>query len=96
MNNEIFERKEILICIGHENTRDELHERLREKLGSERYIGNNLDALHDVLTSISEHTLLIITGLEGAKDALGGYANVLERVFTDSAEQNPRLEVRFE
>ena len=77
-------------------SKQDMHAALRAVLGGENYAGNNLDALHDCLTSICEPTALRIVNWSYAVKGLGGFANVLWRVLFDSSEENPNLTVTIE
>lgn len=76
--------------------RSELHRILAEALSFPDHYGNNLDALHDCLTSLPEETHLILQNWEAAEVGLGRYALGLKRVLEDSQEENPRLKIHFE
>ena len=51
------------------------------------------DALHDVLTELSEETELVVTDFLEMKETLGTYGDILIRVLQDSAEENPLLQI---
>lgn len=55
--------------------------------------GANLDALHDVLTSIGTDVTLKIRNFSAAQNYLGDYATTMRSVFADSARDNPHLKV---
>ena len=76
--------------------RSELHRILAEALSFPDHYGNNLDALHDCLTSLPEETRLILQNWETAEVGLGRYALGLKRVLEDSQEENPLLKIHFE
>lgn len=79
--------KEIVIdCAGMESPR-QLHSALAEALNFPEWYGNNLNALHDCLTDISEPVSLTIKGI----DELGIFAGGFCRVLEDSQEENPNL-----
>lgn len=70
------------------HSRQAAHFYLQEVLQEPGYIGRNLDALHDVLTSLPETELV----LYGANDAQGYAASVL-RVIGDAERENPGIRV---
>ncbi len=72
----------ILDCRGI-STRADMHAALAEKMAFPAWYGGNLDALHDMLTSISRPCKLLLLGYD--KQKLGqGFLAVLQ----DSAEEN--------
>ena len=77
-------------------SREETHAALRAALGSENYIGSNLDALHDCLTSVCEPVTIRIFNWSAAARRLGEYADRLWRVLDDSVGENPMLTVIIE
>ena len=65
------------------DTRTKMHAALSQKMGFPSWYGGNLDALHDVLSSISRPCKLLLLGYD--KQKLGqGFVAVLQ----DSAEEN--------
>ncbi len=72
------------------------HETLKKAIKSENYIGNNLDALHDALTSICRRTRITIVNFDKAAGMLDEYADRLALVLSVSAAENPILSVVFE
>ena len=75
--------------------RSALHKAFAEALSFPDHYGNNLDALHDCLTGLSEETVLVLLFWEPAEAALGRYGAALKRVLEDSASENPRLHIHF-
>lgn len=76
--------KEITIdCVGLD--KHGLHRAFREALTFPQWYGNNLDALYDCLTEISEPTHLVIQNLP----PIPGFRETLE----DSAKDNECLSV---
>ena len=61
------------------------HAHLRRALSLRPYYGNNLDALHDCLTSMPGRATVILTSADSLRDALGAYGDALLRVFDDAA-----------
>ncbi|MBQ7700173.1 MAG: barstar family protein [Clostridia bacterium] len=72
------------------------HAALRAAIGEKGYAGSNLDALHDVLTSIGRRTRITVTNYRAAEENLGEYAEKLALVLAVSASSNPVLTVVFE
>ena len=91
------ETREIFIDAGTFTDRVAAHDALKAAVvpAGEPY-GRNLDALHDVLTSITVNTSVKITGFGYARSTLGDYAATMEKVFCDSAAENSRLQVTIE
>lgn len=75
--------------------RSELHRAFSEALSFPDHYGNNLDALHDCLTAISEETQLTLLYWDTAETSLGRYAAALKRVLMDSEQENPKLHILF-
>lgn len=73
--------KKILIDGNVIETREELFCSLKEQMGSETFVGNNLDALYDVLKEHGEPVELEIRNMGGLRDSLGNYVERLVRVF---------------
>lgn len=67
------------------------HAYLKRKLNLPPYYGRNLDALYDVLTQISEETLLILIHKKVLKEKLGLYGEKLIQVLLDAQEENKTL-----
>lgn len=86
--------KHITIDCAAIDSRESLHRTFSEALSLPEWYGNNLDALHDLLTSISEDTTLEIQNWAAAEAALGNYARAARRCLTH-AERNPHLSVVF-
>ena len=74
-------------------TREDLHKALREGLAFPEWYGNNLDALHDVLTDCREKTVIALADLPILEEHLGDYAVYLLRVLNDCAQDNPHIRV---
>ena len=77
-------------CAGIHAPRD-LHQAIAREMGFPDWYGNNLDALHDVLTAIGEDTALNLLHF----DALPPFSSRFRRVMEDAAEENPCLYVTF-
>ena len=88
--------KDILIDASLFTDRAKVHEILKTALESANYLGNNLDALHDALTSITVDTRIILRNLYHSRKHLGGYTETIAEVFAASAAANPHLTVVLE
>ena len=66
-----------------------LHAELKQKLSLPEYYGNNLDALHDVLTEFGGSWTVVFRNA-------GAVARGLRAVCADAAEETPGLRVSFE
>lgn len=71
------------------------HQYLRFKFYFPDYYGNNLDALYDLLTEISEPTKVIIYRVDELKSNQPDYGRSLLKVFRAAQDANPLLTVRF-
>lgn len=77
--------KEIVIdCTGMRDPR-QLHSALAAAFDFPQWYGNNLNALHDCLTDLSEPTSLTVKGIGELGIFAGGFCRVLE----DAREENP-------
>lgn len=66
-----------------------LHAALRDALSFPEWYGNNLDALHDCLTAITEETELTLEHFLGLDDFAGRFL----RVLANAAQENPKLDI---
>lgn len=73
-----------------------VHTVLKQALCEDGYIGNNLDALHDVLTAVGKKTKITVKNFTAAEKQLGDYASALALVLASSASSNRYLTVVFE
>lgn len=76
--------------------RSDLHKAFADALSFPDYYGNNLDALHDCLTDISEKTRIRLLHWADAEESLGNYARSTKRAILDAATENPKLAVLFD
>ena len=71
--------------------RSDLHKAFADALSFPDHYGNNLDALHDCLTAISENTHITFLHFPFLPFSSAG----LLRVLRDSENENPNLEISF-
>lgn len=84
---------EIIIDGSKIKTIDEFHDEI-EKISSVSGYGRNLDALHDVLTEMTD-TLIIIKYFDALNEKLGDYADKILMVINDANEDNECLSIKF-
>jgi len=72
------------------DSREELHRRLQAALPLPSYYGNNLDALHDVLSEAEAPLELIFRNAEGADASMTDYLGALRRMGVDLMLERPR------
>lgn len=77
-------------CIS---SREELFQALRGQLGEDRLMGSNLDALYDVLTSITSHTIIEIRHADQLEDHLGEYWKRILWMINDCLDENENLKL---
>ena len=92
----MFGARKITVDASRFTDKKATHAALREAIGSEDYIGSNLDALEDVLTSIGKKTRITLKNFNKAEEQIGDYAESLALVLASSAAANPNLTVVFE
>ena len=71
--------------------RESAHIYIASKLGFPDYYGKNLDALADCISEFCLDRYIRFSHYEDAEKNLGEYAESLVEVFTDIAEENPRI-----
>lgn len=77
-------------------SRETAHAHIKQQLDLPEFYGNNLDALHDCLTSIATPMHIVVSHGEAMKEALGSYGEILLRVLSDVAEENECVTVTIE
>ena len=83
--------KQITIdCTGF--SKEDLHRALAETLDFPEWYGNNLDALYDQLTELSQETLVILCNFNAAEPSCKGF----KRVMKDAENENPAFHVVFD
>ena len=88
--------KTVVIDGRHCKTREQTHEYLAKQSCFPPYYGKNLDALHDVLTSICEPTHFLVRYSAEIKTNLGNYGKTLLHVFEESAGENKNITAEIE
>ena len=88
--------KEITIDCKGFVPRSDLHKAFADALAFPDHYGNNLDALHDCLTEISEKTRLHLVNWSDAEAQLGTYARATKRAILEAAIENTNLAVLFD
>ena len=83
--------KTVIIDGKNLTTRKETHSYLKKTMNFPDYYGNNLDALYDCLTDISEKTEIHIINIDSVKKRLGNFGKDLINVFTDASEDNTNI-----
>lgn len=64
------------------------HHYLQQKLGFPDYYGSNLDALWDLLTTISQPLIIKLVETQTMRNNLGEYGEALLTVFKEAAKEN--------
>ena len=80
-----------LIDLSSVTTKEELFDKIEDGLDLPVYFGRNLDALHDMLSH--SDMVLEICGIDELKEALGGYADALCEMLSDTAEESKSFKV---
>jgi RNAse (barnase) inhibitor barstar len=75
------------------DSKEALFRTLREQLGEDRMTGSNLDALHDVLTSITVHTIIEVWNESELKDSLGDYWKKVLWMLNDCLDENENIKL---
>lgn len=87
--------RKILLDFDQARTVGWIHQYLKTSMGFPDYYGNNLDALYDQLTSLTEDTCVGVFGLSGDKGQVSRYLRQVKRVMKDAEKDNPCLCVIF-
>ena len=91
--------KKILLDFSVPSTKEETHAYIAEQMGFPDYYGGNLDALYDMLTSLTEPTavgiFLPVADMSELDIDLMIYFDSIGEVFTDAEAANPDLAVIF-
>ncbi|MBP3816190.1 MAG: PLP-dependent transferase [Firmicutes bacterium] len=78
-------------------TKGEFHEKLKELIDLPDYYGNNLDALHDVLSEVGEKLELNIMEpkLQECSEEIAKLVKGLKRLSQDIVEENPNVIIKW-
>ena len=74
---------------------DELHAEIRGVLPVPEFYGNNLDALHDVLTDFHEPCRIEFRNLTEAEITMPKYIRSLKKMCEDVMKENEKVEIVF-
>lgn len=85
--------KSVVLDAQSLESRETLHATLAQALELPAWYGNNLDALFDCLTTLSEETTLTIPDEATLSASLGPYGLRFLRVCRAAAEENERVRV---
>ena len=77
------------------DSRDSLFCTLRSQLGEDRLPGSNLDALHDVLASITVHTVIEVKNQTKLAETLGDYWKRILWLLSDCLDENRDLKLEL-
>lgn len=70
------------------------HDYIASKLGFPEYYGKNLDALADCASEFCIDKYIRFSHYDEAEKNLGEYAERLVEVFSDIAEENPKIKFK--
>lgn len=88
--------KQITIDCRSIPDREAFHRVLARELDLPQWYGRNLDALHDLLTALSEEISLTFSGWTQAEETLGRYALMARKAISHAAATNPKFTVEFQ
>lgn len=74
--------------------RNSAHDYIASKLGFPEYYGKNLDALADCVSEFCLDRYIRFSHYEQARENLGEYAERIVEVFSDIAQENPRIKFK--
>ena len=83
--------KHLCLDVSAVTSAAELHALLKDALAFPRWYGNNLDALYDCLTDLTEDTFLTLTGTQNLAAASGVRREAFVQTLADAAAENPRF-----
>ena len=73
----------------------DLHKRIGRTLSAPEYYGNNLDALHDLLSEMTEAAEIRFEGMQDMMRIMPGTYRRLEYVIADAVTENEALQIAF-
>ncbi len=68
---------------------------VRSQVGEDKLPGSNLDALHDVLTSITVHTVIEVRDQAKLAETLGDYWKRIFWLLSDCLDENRDLKLEL-
>ena len=75
------------------SSKEEFFSIIRNQVGEDLLVGSNLDALHDVLTSLTVHTSIEISGEKYLSKRLGSYWKKVLWMISDCLDENRNLKL---
>lgn len=76
---------------------EDIHSVIADEFDLPEYYGGNLDALHDVLTDVSDPVEITFVGTETASVVIGEkFIRSLKRMCEAAAKENDKLTIVFE
>ena len=87
--------KEMTLDVSNLADRGEFHALLKEALEFPQWYGENLDALYDCLTDLSEDIEVTFTGWEALTRQLGSYADRAKTAMGYAQRRNPHFKASF-
>lgn len=88
--------KKIELNLKNIKTEEEFHGEVKKTFGFPDYYGENLDAIWDLLSAVSEDMEIDIYGGEEVEENLGEYGYDILELFNDLLEENEHLYIRIE
>lgn len=86
----------VIIDCSQIHTKEEFHAELSQNLHLPGFYGNNLDALHDCLTSLPQKTVINLLYTQALIDNLGAYGRAALNAISHAERENPeRLTVNL-
>lgn len=89
-----MEKKKYRLDFKGINTKEELHQLLKEELNFPDYYGANLDALYDVLTDMNDIEIEIIN-FKYFQERNTRYANLLSELFKEINDNNLQIKINY-
>ena len=85
----------IIIDCGLITGKKQLHTVMRNAIGCDNYIGNNLDALYDALSSTAVPAVFRFVDFANAYKVLGAYCDSLLKTLMDACDSNPKIDIKI-
>lgn len=87
--------KSVVLNGNRMTSREAAHAYIGRRLGFPEYYGGNLDALWDMLSTVSYPLHISIINTERLHEQLGEYAESLLSVFMEAGEENENLSLEI-